>query len=436
MSRGQAIPVANEPLARLKTLFVKECDIDLDVFNWIADPGTCGCASVSDFAGLFTTNTYEAAVQDDILAKMTGGVYANNRIQMSRLRLAWRLATAETTGTMRKRETGDKSEQDWDAPLDSDVRQQQETVFYDAYHFSLESDIQAADPMFARLYKEFRKWVNTVYPLQKVKTASQWVAVMSHSKEKKHLGGGWSISKDSEAEIPDTDFQSPLSFLYALQVLCFALAQTGTEYVDSKIYPNTRVRVAELTECLAYYVFVQEKAISFPGSGTQCVEWLLERDRQTRAKARSLFLDKYPYGEALRLARETHCAVLWTCGNVKAVGNPVPVITNHSQDGEQSPKRPRREEHGSSVVSSPGPSPQPRYIKCCPAFNGDGCSAKKAKECPDKLAHTCSFRLRDGKQCGAWQHGAKHCPSNPKRVAGNNSQKKRGHKGQSKGGKR
>ena len=75
MSRGQAIPVANEPLARLKTLFVKECDIDLDVFNWIADPGTCGCASVSDFAGLFTTNTYEAAVQDDILAKKANQPY-------------------------------------------------------------------------------------------------------------------------------------------------------------------------------------------------------------------------------------------------------------------------------------------------------------------------------------------------------------------------
>ena len=57
---------------------------------------------------------------------------------------------------------------------------------------------------------------------------------------------------------------------------------------------------------------VQMKAMEHGGTEAQKVAWILERDRQTRLAAMTLFQDKYPWGEALQVARDSRCAVLWT----------------------------------------------------------------------------------------------------------------------------
>ena len=77
-------------------------------------------------------------------------------------------------------------------------------------------------------------------------------------------------------------------------------AQTGTELVPSKLFADTRVRMCELDEALAYYGFVYLKAMQFPGAGEQCVQWLLQCDHATRTKAQAYFLAGWPWGEALR----------------------------------------------------------------------------------------------------------------------------------------
>eukprot|EP00971_Amphidinium_carterae_P250283 4968424-Amphidinium_carterae.2 len=37
-----------------------------------------------------------------------------------------------------------------------------------------------------------------------------------------------------------------------------------------------------------------------PGHATDVINWLVDRDQQTRAEARSMHLDQWPWGEALR----------------------------------------------------------------------------------------------------------------------------------------
>ena len=58
--------------------------------------------------------------------------------------------------------------------------------------------------------------------------------------------------------------------------------------------------------------------LTHPGPEGATVAYLLDRDRRTRIQARRLYLsaDQWPWGEALRNAREKHCAVLWTVGQL------------------------------------------------------------------------------------------------------------------------
>eukprot|EP00971_Amphidinium_carterae_P290146 5760948-Amphidinium_carterae.1 len=73
---------------------------------------------------------------------------------------------------------------------------------------------------------------------------------------------------------------------------------TGTLEKDSRITPSTKVRDGSFSEGLAYHAFCTQKALEHPGSQQETIRWLLDRDQQTRAKARSLHLEGYPYGEA------------------------------------------------------------------------------------------------------------------------------------------
>ena len=53
-----------------------------------------------------------------------------------------------------------------------------------------------------------------------------------------------------------------------------------------------------------------------PGPMAETVAWILDRDRQTRTKARTLISNGLPWGRALRLSWEHHVTVLWTIGGV------------------------------------------------------------------------------------------------------------------------
>ena len=77
--------------------------------------------------------------------------------------------------------------------------------------------------------------------------------------------------------------------------------------------PGSKVHEADLSECLAYLEFCTTHAREHPGTQREVIEWLLDRNRKTLIKARTLYLDKWPWGEALREVREKQLLVLWQC---------------------------------------------------------------------------------------------------------------------------
>ena len=145
-------------------------------------------------------------------------------------------------------------------------------------------------------------------------------------------------------------------------------------------------------------------ALQHPGPAEAAVRWLLDRDRQTRAKARTLYAAGWPWGEALEQAREVHCAVLWTLGNTGISRTQlavVPKVEEHSDEDGAGP--------GSKASDSSRPWQRPQAkgkgkakTQPCPRFNGKKGCTRRGRDCPEKLPHLCS-------KCGAWNHGAAAC---------------------------
>eukprot|EP00971_Amphidinium_carterae_P274524 5447534-Amphidinium_carterae.1 len=144
-----------------------------------------------------------------------------------------------------------------------------------------------------------------------------------------------------------------------------------------------------------------------PGPAQETIRWILDRDRHTRAKARSLHIDGSPWCEALRVARETHLAVAWTSTSIgvsSAAPRQIMATDLHSQ-GVLSPRAPPARQGDSMQSSTPS----------CSAFNSTSGCTQKQRDCPHRARHACSFIKPDGTPCGNWQHSALRCPLNPQR---------------------
>eukprot|EP00973_Karenia_brevis_P074034 10288674-Karenia_brevis.AAC.1 len=80
----------------------------------------------------------------------------------------------------------------------------------------------------------------------------------------------------------------------------------GVYNVKSMVAPDKDVREAGATEIFQYLDFVTTRAMAHPGPAHATVSWILERDRATRLKARSLHQAKWPWGEAMESSYTKH----------------------------------------------------------------------------------------------------------------------------------
>ena len=211
-------------------------------------------------------------------------------------------------------------------PLDQEVQANQEKSFREYYHLKFEPEAVPSDSLFGRLHREFEKNRPSVFDLAKIRTAAQGTAARGRLKRKRVGENLYSDQPDDEKELPDLVFASVLEFVLALRVLVhgWSLVNTGKRKSRNQ-HAGGDVMDCDLSEGLAYLDFVQQRALEHPGTPQQVVAFLLDRDRQTRTKARTLYVDGWPWGEALREAREKHCAVLWTVGPIrKTIVTPTP----------------------------------------------------------------------------------------------------------------
>ena len=325
-----------------------------------------GVESISDYIGLYAESEYEDGLKE-WTDKSTN--FQGNKIQLSRLRIAWATGRKEL---LRDTPAGATDDADLEAPLPVDVRKKQDEVFQQKYQLKLPLELTPAPPLFNRHFREFRKQAKTLDELAKVKSA---------------LDTSLSSSQSSKATFPDA-----LAFLRAHQVLLNSWAMTATSDRQSKLHvQSTMVTDFSLSDALAYHVFVTDRLRAHPGPAEAAIQWTLDRDRQTRQAALSLYAEGWPTCEALRVAREQKTAVLWQIGPVGALA-----------DAQARPaKRPKTGPAGPQI----DPSTHIAFDEAdlCKKWN-DGKCTKRQKDCPDQKLHRCSFRMASGCLCGAWQH--------------------------------
>ena len=155
------------------------------------------------------------------------------------------------------------------------------------------------------------------------------------------MGGGDGLEityNDPVRRFPDLDFQTLLQVTGAMRLMTNMWTMTGIEEVDSKQeYDQSsskykKVRQCLMTQFLSYHDFFFRKAMEHPGPPHKAIAWLVDRDSQTRAKARQLFQQGWPWGEALLHARDVLCHVLWTCGAKDITDEQPPVIGELDED--------------------------------------------------------------------------------------------------------
>ena len=387
---------------RLTKLLTSEARVAPAVADHMTN--TMGMESVSDFVSFFDLSTYQDGVQTDVLDNIPA--FRGDKIQRSRLRSAWELARAEFSRALLKTNNIENAAE-WDAPLDPDVQLKQEQAFKGLHRLRLEPDATPCDTLFARLFREFKRQTLSVIPLHKVKTVAQTSPIMDTVKRRR-LSPDITITLN-EADDTETEITDVLQLLRALRVLMTAYAMVGTTERDSKLRPGERVRDADLSECMAYTEFCTTAALAQPQLGLPMTRWLMDRDHQTRVKVRALYADGWPFGEALREAREKHVAVLWTV-TTGHMGNPVPVLTSNSQ------KKPGQDKASKTSWQSDGhKSGSSSSTDFCPDFNSNKGCERKQRECPHHKMHKCSYWTKGQGVCGAWNHSKLHCPNNPDR---------------------
>ena len=362
--------------------------------------GGLGLSSISDFASAWTEKDYAEGVKQEIVMKVPD--CKNCIVQATaRVRTAWMMASAELEKA-KKRKVEGAPDADWDTPLEDEEENARKKAFADSYgelHFDTESTPGAS--LMGRWYREFRSQQRHVSLTSLHKMRSEADYKQLGTVKRQELSKGLSLVQDGTPTLPDIYFDSVLKLMEAFKLMTNGWALTGYAMVDSKVEFDQsanqfkRVRNCHLGQAIAYYDFVFRKALEYRGNDDAKVRWLLERDRQTRSKAKSLYATGWPWGEAIHAAKDTHCLVLWTIGNQGANAmNPKAVLPELEGDGEQrggfSSRQKQRQRKGKGKGKGR-----------CPKFNSPaGCTRNQSK-CPLGLPHRCS---KPG--CDMTNHGA------------------------------
>ena len=351
------------PIEQLQSFLVATHRVDEEIFDLLK---ASGVESISDYIGLYAESEYEDGLKEWTEKSQN---FRGNKIQLSRLRIAWVTGRKEL---LRDTPSGSTDDVDFEAPLPADVRQKQDGLFYQKFNTKLPLELTPAAPLFNRHFREFRKQAKTLDDLSKVKSAV-----------------------DASAPVPQkggTSFRDVLSLLRAHQILLNSWAMTGTTERRSKINPSPNATVTDfaLADALWYHTFVTDHLRAHPGPADEAIRWTLDRDRQTRQAAVALYGDGWPLSEALRISVEQKTAVLWQIGPMGALA-----------DAEGPMAKRARLSPGEQLDPS---TQQPlKEADVCDKWNAGNCT-KRQRDCPLHKKHRCSFRMPNGSFCGAWQH--------------------------------
>jgi hypothetical protein len=359
---------------------LKQAGVHQDVITHIRS--TIKLESLEDFFHYFTGAAYETECESLVNSVEST---KDNRLVVARLRAAYVAAkeaiSAASLGTGLSRGSVDELE----APVPQHAYQQMEQDFAKVYGLTIDVNLQPADGLLGRVWREFRRKSATVIEVRKMRSVLQ--DKIPPARDSVPLPQGARIEFEFQAELSVT---SLIQYYFCLRTLAYAWAMAGNYDVESVQKPGSQVRMMNLTSALDYADKCLRLTLEYGG---QCRQWLESRDILTRGRMVTLMRRGWPAVEALTAAwAESHLD--WRARDTHQVPRERSSAKKHPRDSSSESRTKRQKKAQSTVSTLPGGK-----TFCKPWNDERGC---KVKNCPK--IHGCDIRLPSGKACNSVKH--------------------------------
>ena len=138
---------------------------------------------------------------------------------------------------------------------------------------------------FGRVCREFSRRLLSVWPLAKVRPDSVPAGCESATKSREISDDVSLVTKNPHPGSTAKDITSTLDLIQRVEIMMNACAMAGMKKVVSKMAPGTKVEDCHINDANAYLAFIRQCVRAHPGSDSEIISWVIERDCQTRTKA-------------------------------------------------------------------------------------------------------------------------------------------------------
>ena len=338
--------------------------------------------TLEDYVYLFNKSTWETELE----AHLQGiPALKDNRLALSRFKSAYEAGAA---AIKQARDVASKidADKDLDEPLGEVQMSQLMSDWKKSYDFDMDPQLEPADTLRGRVFREFKRKSMTVLEMRKVKTVAS--ACVPSTTEVAVLSDSLALQLKREQVSPIKDV---VQYYWRLRTLCYCWAFCGNWMVVD--HDGVSRKMMTLTDAISYADNALREAMNY-GAGS--LAWLERVDTLTRGRMASLVCRGWSAGQALKEAcRESYLD--WRS----------PSQAQSQGDVAQLPKR-----RQDATLESPSKIARPQVRTVSMVKGGKRLCKPWSDErgCPGNCGnlHLCDVRLDSGAACGQKHKRSQH----------------------------
>lgn len=270
-----------------------------DIVSWLQHPNQ-ECLSLKDFANWLDK-------KDDAEAKIVSHTSQKDvRVQVSRVKQAWREAEGLVTRALKRASEG-LSDEFLDDPLDSELQKSKIAAFSSYYHWHLLSKEQVSDSLLGRLVREFERRQPSMFAVLRVRSLA--ATSRSQAPKKHRISDQIQLEYDAGAEA-ELQTGKIRTYFSCLRLLCNGWAIAGCFDVT---FQGKVVKYAHWQELCRYVSKLEDKAWSVMDKHPEdeVLRFVSDSEELIRAKAVELARSdaQVPFSMALLQAWNEECEV-------------------------------------------------------------------------------------------------------------------------------
>ena len=336
--------------------------------------------TLEDYIYLFNKSSWENEIETHL---QSIPALKDNRLALSRFKAAYEAGAAAIKNA---RDVASKidADKDLDEPLGEVQMSQLMADWKKSYDLDMDPQLEPADTLRGRVFREFKRKSMTVLEMRKIKTVVS--ACVPSTTEVAVLSDSLALQLKREQISPIKDV---VQYYWRLRTLCYCWAFCGNWMMVD--HDGVSRKMMTLTEALSYADNALREAMTY-GAGS--LSWLERVDTLTRGRMASLVRRGWSAGQALKEARR-ESYLDWRSPTL--IDPQASTGTKRRPDGVPEPPSKAARPLVRTVSMLKGGK------KLCKPWNDDrGCSGNCGN------AHLCDVRLESGAACGQKHKRSQH----------------------------